>query len=342
MKTNLILIVFLTTTLASAQNIFQDDFGSYFTGSDLNTQGTWTNNSSNPGGLGAAIGAIPNNADVVATPISYLNYGTSSNAVRISPDSDGCGTPFTAVTDGNLYVGMVLNLSSAQANNNSDFFRVMSGGNFNTSFRLYATPAPGAFFIGVSKGANGNQINFTPNALAYNQDHLIIIKYTQASGTNDDVISVFVDPVYALGEPGTPTITNNVGLDQSGNLDRMTFRQNWTNGMPTGNAGLVSLALTWNDLTFTPLSTEQFDANSITIYGNNAKNGQLSISSNTVLENASLKVIALNGTVLEQKNITLSAAKNDITITPLQASGIYIVELIAPNGKRLTQKISVN
>jgi len=342
MKTKLIVIALLTTALGSAQNIFQDDFASYFTGADLNNQGSWTNNSSNPGGLGAAVGAIPNNADVIATPVAYLNYGTSSNSVKISPDSDGCGTAFPAVTSGDVYVGFVLNLSNAQANNNSDFFRVMSGNNLNSSFRLYATPAPGAFFLGVSKGANGNQINFTSNALGYNQNHLVIIKYTQASGTNDDVISVFVDPIYANGEPSIPTITNNVGLDQSGNLDRLAFRQNWTNGMPTGNAGLVSVARTWADLTFIPLSTEQFNVNTIAISGNDAKNGQLSITSNVAMENASLKIIALNGAVIDNKIITIEATQNSVNIIPLNTSGIYIITLTSQNGKRFIQKISVN
>ena len=342
MKTKLILVALLATFGTNAQNIFQDDFSTYFSGVDLNNQGNWSNNSSNPGGLGAAIGAIPNNADVLATPVSYPDYGASVNSIKISPDSDGCGTEFPTVTSGDLYVGFILNLTNAQANNNSDFFRVMSGANFTTTFRLYATPAPGAFFLGVSKGGNGNQINFTSNALGYNQDHLVIIKYTQAAGTNDDVISVFVDPIYANGEPSIPTITNNVGLDQCGNLDRLAFRQNWTNGMPTGNAGLVSVARTWADLTFIPLSTEQFNVNTIAISGNDAKNGQLSITSNVAMENASLKIIALNGAIIENKIITIEATQNSVNITPLNTSGIYIITLTSQNGKRFTQKISVN
>ncbi len=341
MKTKLILVALMATFSAHAQNIFQDNFSTYFTGVDLNTQGTWSNNSSNPGGLGAAIGAIPNNADVLATPVSYPDYGSSINSIKISPDSDGCGTEFPTVASGDLYVGFILNLTNAQANNNSDFFRVMSGGNFNTTFRLYATPAPGAFFLGVSKAANGNQINFTPNALAYNQDHLVIIKYTQGSGTNDDLISVYVDPAFAAGEPGTATITNNVGLDQAGNLDRLSFRQNWTNGMPTGNAGLLSLALTWADLGFT-LGKEQFNSNSIAISSTNAKNGELILQSNIALDHATLKIITINGAVIENKNIEIEATNNLISINPIRSAGVYIIEVTSKNGQRFVQKIMVN
>ena len=341
MKTKLILVALMATFGAKAQNIFQDNFSTYFSGVDLNGQGTWSNNSSNPGGLGAAIGAIPNNADVLATPVSYPDYGSSINSIKISPDSDGCGTAFPAVTSGDFYVGFILNLSNAQANNNSDFFRVMSGGNFNTTFRLYATPAPGAFFIGVSKGGNGNQINFTPNALAYGQDHLVIIKYAQGSGTNDDLISVYVDPAFAGGEPGTATITNNVGLDQAGNLDRLSFRQNWTNGMPTGNAGLLSLALTWADLAFS-LGTEQFNSNSIAISSSNAKNGELILQSNIAMEHATLKIVAINGAIIENQNIVIEAATNTIAINPIRSAGVYIIEVTSKNGQRFVQKIMVN
>jgi hypothetical protein len=193
----------------------------------------------------------------------------------------------------------------------------------------------------VSKGGNGNQINFTPNALAFNQDHLIIIKYTQGLGTNDDLIAVYVDPTFAGGEPDVPTITNNVGLDQAGNLDRLSFRQNWTNGMPTGNAGLLSLALTWGDLVFS-LGTEQFSSDSFAISSSNVKNGELLIQSKIAMENASLKIIAINGAVIENKNITLEATTNAMRINTIRSAGIYIVEIANSNGKRFTQKIMVN
>lgn len=341
MKTKLILVAMMATCSAFAQNIFQDNFSTYSTGVDLNGQGTWSNNSSSPGGLGAAIGANPNNADVIATAVSFADYGSSANAIKISPDSDGCGTPFTAVTTGDLYVGFVLNLSVAQANNNSDFFRVMSGSNFNTTFRLYATPAPGAFFLGVSKGANGNQINFTSNALAYNQDHLIIVKYSQGPANNDDSIAVYVDPAFAGGQPATATITNNIGLDQAGNIDRLCFRQNWTNGMPTGNAGLLSVALTWEDLGFS-LGTRQFESNSIVVSSANARSGELTVQSNQPLENATLKIVALNGTVIENKTINIETSTNVIAINPIPTNGIYIVEIATSKGNSFTQKIMVN
>jgi hypothetical protein len=342
MKTKLIIIALLTTAFASAQNIFQDDFAAYSTDADLNNQGTWTNNSSNPGGLGAAVGAIPNNADVVATAIAYPNYGTSSNAVKISADSDGCGTAFPAVTSGDLYVGFVLNLSNAQANNNSDFFRVMSGNNLNTTFRLYATPAPGAFFIGVAKGANGNQINFTSNALGYNQDHLIVIKYTQGAGTNDDVISVYVDPVYANGAPGTATITNNVGLDQSGNLDRLAFRQNWTNGMPTGKLGLVSVARTWDDLKFVPLATNQFHTdNRVWIDSENAKSGVISIVSEKELGSSLVQIYSLTGSLVDEKRVSVGKGKSDLHIIPLRSSSVYIIKVTDSQNQPYTTKIQL-
>ena len=342
MKRILLLLVLFCYGTHYAQNIFQDDFASYFSGVNLDGQGAWTHNSSNIGGLGAATGAIPANIKVIATPVSYLNYGASTNSIEIHADADGCGTGFPAVTSGNLYVSFVLNLSNTLANNNSDFFRVMSGNNLITSFRLYATNAPNAFFLGVCKGANGNQINFTPNAYSYNPDHLIVVKYAQGAGTSDDAIAVYVDPVYANGEPAFATITNNVGLDQSGSLDRLSFRQNWTNGMPTGHAGLVSVARTWADLSFVPLSTTPFNAsNTITISGQDAKNGVLNLKSSVTLDNATLQIIALNGVVVERKSVTIDPSVSSINIQPLQKFSVYIVAINDASGKHFTQKIMV-
>ncbi|WP_395053993.1 T9SS type A sorting domain-containing protein [Flavobacterium sp.] len=340
MKKLLLIITLFSVAFLNAQNIFQDDFSTYTSNQQLSGQGTWTNNSSNPGGLGVATsGGV--NSFVIDNNISYLNYGTSTKSIQIKPNSDGCGRAFTSVSSGSLYVGFVINLSVAQANNNSDFFRILSGDNFNTSCRLYATNAGGGFFIGVAKGANGNTISFTPNSYNYNQNHLVIIKYSQNVGANDDVVSVFVNPIYNSGEPTVPTTSTFSGNDQSGTIDRLSFRQNWTNGMPTGFVGLVSTSLTWADLTFQPLAVQEFSSSNFTIVSNEVKSGLLSIKSNLTLENVNLNIYDIQGRVLENKTISLNDYENNIQINSITNSGVYIVELVSDKGK-FSQKIVVN
>lgn len=344
MKKILLSIIILTATVSFAQNVFQDNFNSYTSGIDLSGQGTWTNNSTLPGGAGTASASGPGATKVVDIGMSYLNYGMSVKARDIKINSDGCGTPFTAINLGDAYFGMVLNLSSVQANNNSDFFRVMSGDNFNTSFRLYAISSGGGISFGIAKGANGNAITFTTTIYNLNTDHLLIFRYTKGSGASDDVISLYVDPIYADGLPTSPTITTNSGNDQVNavGLDRLNFRHNFTNGMPTGAAGLVSVAKTWMELTFQPLATNQFSKENFAISSSQVRNGILNIKSSIVLENASLKIYSIKGSLIDTKSISLEEAINDVLINPISSAGFYIIEITTENKQRFTQKILVN
>lgn len=341
MMKKLLFFLTLASTFSQAQNLLQDDLSLYNPDQQLSGQGTWTNNSSNPGGSGIAT-AGGTNANVLSSPISYAGYGSSAKSFQIKPNADGCGTPFTAVTEGSIYVGFVINLSAAQANSNSDFFRVLSGSNFNTSFRLYAINAGFSFYLSTAKGGNGNAI--AQSALSYNfdQDHLVIVKYTQLPGAGDDIVSVYIDPNFADGEPAIPSATTNTGGDQSGNVDRLTFRQNWTNGMPTGKAGLVSVAKTWNELGFLPLATSNFTTNNhFQVDAKEAKQGVLNIQSSKATSNASLKIYAINGSLIDAKTISFKSSSNSIAINPIETSGIYIVE-ITDADQKFTQKIVVN
>jgi len=340
MKKILLFTTLLQLFSVNAQNIFRDNFSSYTTGTPLSGQGPWSNNSSNPGGLGAAV-AGGSASNVTATPITYLNYGTSANAIEIKPNADGCGTSFSPVTSGELYVGFVLNLTAAQANNNSDFFRVMSNDNFTTSFRLYAVNTGFGFNLGVAKGANGNPIAFTPSSLNYNENHLIVIRYTQSAGTNDDVVSVYVDSEYITGQPASATMSTFAGNDQAGSIDRMAFRQNWTNGMPTGKAGLVSVANTWTDLGFEPLATQQFNKGTeMIVNADLGKQGSFDIQLQQAIQNATLAIFSANGNEVSRQSLSLEAGNNIINVRPMQ-SGLYIFEITTADNSRLVRKAVV-
>ncbi len=343
MKKFLILIFTLTATLTHAQNIFQDSFATYNSNAQLSGQGVWTNNSSFPGGLGSCVGAICQNAKVVDQNIAATSYGSSIKAFSLTPDTDGCGrafTPFTA--NGDLYVGMVINITNAQSSP-QDFFRVMSSGNLTTTFRMLVQPTSGSTYsIGIRKGDTGNPTVYTANSYNYGTDYLLIFKYNQAAGVNDDTITLYANANYAAGEAGnTASATNFAGNDQSGNIDRMSFRQNaGPAGMPTGKVSLVSVATTWETLSFN-LSNNEFNRNTFTISSNEVNNGVLNIKSGITLENAILSIYDIQGRKIDNKTISLEENINDIAINPIHNSGVYIVEITSGNNQRFTQKIVV-
>lgn len=343
MKKILLSLFTLTTTLSFAQNIFQESFASYNSNAQLSGQGVWTNNSSLPGGLGTCVGLACLNAQVVDQSISGGTYGSSAKAFSLTPDTDGCGrafTPFTA--NGNLYVGMVINITNAQSSPN-DFFRVMNGANLTTAFRMIVQPTGGSTYsIGIRKGDTTNPTVYTANSYNYGTDYLLIFKYTQAAGVNDDTITLYANANYAAGEAGnTASATNFAGNDQSGNIDRMSFRQNaGPAGMPTGKVSLISVATTWETLTFN-LSNTEITKNTFVISSNEVNHGILNIKSGITIENALLSIYDIQGRKIDNKTISLQESINDITVNPIKNTGIYVVEIISETGQRFTQKIIV-
>ena len=340
MKKALLIISLFFFNFSQSQNIFRDYFNSYSTGTQLSGQGTWTNNSSNSGGLGNCTGAICTNAQVLPTAISYNQYGSSPNSIQISPDTDGCGTAFTPSNSTNLYVGMVLNISNAISTSPTDFFRVMSGSNTNVAFRVTLQSFGGGFYVGISK-ANGSVFYFS-QAISYNTNHLIILKYTRAAGTTDDAVRLYVDPIISLGEPTTPDMATTSGTDAIGSIDRMCFRQNASLGLPTGRAGLLSVSGSWTGLIFPTLANETFEKTNFIALTSEIKNGILNIKSNITLVKAILTIYDIQGRTIETKNISLNETINDIAINPIRTRGVYIVEIISSNNQRFTQKIVVD
>lgn len=343
MKKILLSAFVFITTLTYAQNIVQESFTSYNSNAQLSGQGSWTNNSSLPGGLGTCVGALCTNARVVDRNMSSGTYGSSTKAFSLTPDTDGCGRSFTPFTDnGDLYVGMVINITSAQTSP-IDFFRVMSGGNLTTTFRMLVQATSGTTFnIGIRKGDTANPTVYTANSYNYGTDYLVIFKYTQASGVNDDTITIYANADYAAGESGnTVSATNFAGNDQSGSIDRMAFRQNaGPAGMPIGFVSLVSVAKTWETLTFN-LSNNNFNKNTFSIVSNQATNGILNIKSGMALDNAMLAIYDIQGRKVVSKTTDLTESDNEITINPIRNAGVYILEITSENNQRFTQKILV-
>lgn len=342
MNKKLLLIALLNSFAMFSQIIFTDDFSSYSAGQPLSGQGTWTNNSSLSAGLGSCgVGCI--SSSIVNTSISYPNYGSASKSLSISSNQDAVGTVFTSVSSGSLYLSFVVNFSSAvndPLNSSSqDFFRVMSSGNYNTAFRIGAYNSGGGFVIFMQKGSGTKVYS---SALSYNQNHLLVLKYTYNPGANDDLVSLFVDPNISASEPTTTFQTSDGGAgttDYTTAIDRMNFRANYST-IPTGVVGLVKGSKTWSDLTLATSSIE-FKSDFI-VNAKEAKNGILSINSSKNITSAQLKIYDIQGKLIDIKSISLTNSINEIMINSINASGAYIVEIVSDSESKFVQKIMVN
>ncbi len=352
MNTKLLVACLLSSYFLTAQNIFKDDFSTYTVGTPLHSQGLWSHlNDAANGGFGAGgcnpvtSGGSCSSSNVVSNTIAYPNYGSSINSIEIAGFLDNPGHPLQPVViGGDLYVGMVLNFSTAPAVGSAfDFFRAANSDTSLITFRLLVQDAGTGYKVGIRKGASSNPTVYTDAILNYNQDNLVIIKYSHLADVNDDIVNLYVNSDYASGEPISPSATTNTGIDQSGNIDRIFFRLgfNTDGALPTGYAGLVSAARTWFDLGFIPLSVDQFDATSFTVIGSQASKGLLSINSKMAISNATLNIYTITGQLIENKTISLEATNNDIAICPVHQAAVYIVELITENGTKFTKKITI-
>ncbi len=341
MKKAAICILLLAFIKGYSQTIFQDNLDNYTVNTQLSGQGTWTNNSSN-GGTGACTGALCVNAKVLTPGFNYLNYGSSTKSLQLLSDTDGCGTLFTPVTSGDVYVGFMINVSSAATNPN-DFFRVNNGSFTTTTFRVFVKTVSGnTYSLGISKGAPGNATVYTTNVYSFNQDYLVILKYSQLAGAADDQLNLYVNPVMVNGVPTTPDATTNSGTDQSGNLDRLVFRQNTTVATtPTGRAGLVSVARSWTGLIFPNMAAPSYTAEQLTINASHAKEGIMEFTSEFTAEQTEFSIYNLEGKLLDYYCISLKKGTNQIAIHPIANAGIYLVSF-ACDGKNFQHKIIVH
>ena len=343
MTKKLLLLALLNGFAMFSQLVFNEDFSTYTTGQPLSGQGTWTNNSSLNGGLGSCTGIGCVSSTITNYNLSYQNYGSAAKALSISSNQDAVGTIFTGVTSGSLYLSFVVNLSSTISDpSNSlshDFFRVMSSGNYNTTFRMGAYNSGSGFVVFIQKGAGAKVYS---NVLPFNQNQLLVMKFVINPGTNDDSLSLFVNPDVSLAEPSTTIQTIDGGLgttDYTGAIDRMNFRSNYST-IPTGYIGMVKVSKSWGSLS---LNTPNLQNNSsFIINGKEAKNGNLSIKSNRNIASALLNIYAIQGNKIDSKNISLVDSLNEVSILNLNVSGTYIIELIENSGAKFVQKIIVN
>ncbi len=344
----LLVIAFLTVGISQGQNIFKDDFSTYTINQELSGQGLWSNSPIAPNvGIGACLplsGSEPcSGTKVIGQSVSYLGYGESINTILLGPVQDGVARAITPiVTGGDLYVGLVLNITSAPTTAGSpvDFLRVINSDATQVTYRLLVKDAGFGYNVGIRKGASSNATAYTGSSFNYGENVLVILKYSHLTGPDDDIVNVYVNPLYSNGEPATASATTASGFDQSGAIDRIAFRMNYNvaASMPTGVLGLVSTSTTWEGLTFLPLGVNQFEANNVTI-SSVLENGQLQINSKNSLNNVQIKLYSATGALLEQKMIDVPTGSSQIGLASKLSSGVYIVQLNDESGEKSSFKI---
>ncbi len=335
MKKNVLtaFIFSIYSIISFAQPLFKSNFNAMTANIDISGQDGWTNNSSTYGcGLCVGIGCI--NSDVVAKNMSYPNYSTDSLAVRISDNQDCFGHAFSSViTSGSFYFSFIINVDSADATP-QDFMRFLSEGAFNTMLRV-RTNSGGASSFYLSLADNGGLFGTNnTSGLAFNTNHLIVIKYEFISGPANNIVSVFINPNVLLAPP-VPALSFVCSSEGFGSIDRFGVRTNASSGIPGAWLGGFVVDTVWNNLATPSMIGELVQAYSISP---NPCNDQLNIKSNHAEFVYSL-YSTLGAEVLKgrayQSNVSIEVSS--------LAKGIYLLSLTDAKDNPLgVKKISIN
>lgn len=326
MKKQILSLLLLSLALQSnAQIILHQDFSALNLGK-LDTQNGWTNNTS-LGGTGGLI-AVAENVSVSANPLSYPNYGNANKSIAMKQvDQDGPGHLLaTPITAGTYYFSFLANFTANPTiNSYYDVLRMLNGGAFTTSARIWVQPGSTGlgFKVGIKIGDSANPAAITSSDYSFNQTHLFVVKYVIKSGTSDDTMSLFIDPAFASGEPATATLSAPAAtFEFSNNIDRVAFPFNTPKaGKAEGKIGLLSIARTWNELAF-PETLATRDVNIDQKVTFHYEKGTVAIQQKD-FNNSEVKIVSAEGRIVF--NSKLNAQKNQQFSVGQLPKGIYIL-----------------
>ncbi len=333
-------ILFLYS-VTSAQ-LLQDNFSSYVTGNDLNNQGGWSNNSSNPGGGGNCAGAICDNQKIAATSLSFPGYGSSGKSIITGPGRDATGKGWASnITSGSVYASFLINFSdivcTSTCSSEFGFFRLVNrSSNFSFAVRMLAKKATASSFqLGVEKGSGGNKV-FTTNAYNFNTTYLVVLKYIINSGsTTDDVMQLYINPDMSAAEPASAELNSNLGTD-AGSIDIAAVQFNFNSAglLPAGNYGMLTVATQWSQLTFTPASVNNPDRDfsGVKVFASSSSQAIFQISSRRA-DNITIEVTDVMGRVVLRRHEKLQTGANSFIMPTVSFSkGVYSVRAVSSKG----------
>ncbi|WP_264510354.1 T9SS type A sorting domain-containing protein [Flavobacterium sp. N1719] len=333
-----LLISFCCAYFVQAQNIFREDMGTYTTNVSLSGQGGWTN-SEDTYGLGSCTATSCTNSTVVQQTVGYLNWGTANRSVVLTPNGDGCGMPFTSQSTGYVYLGFVLRLTDCSSTN-YEFMR-LCGGNLQTvAMKIYVKKLSSTQYnVGISK--NAGNIVWSSTNYNFNTNQLIVLKYGFMSGASDDLLLMYTNPNINNTEPSLPNAITNIGDDATSHFDHLIINQLSPNA-PSGRIGLISMARSWTTLKFSALENESFTANQF-IINQNPIDHTITIQNGAESDTYSLEFYNSIG----QRVYTTSVELSNGSVTPIDvntslATGMYLVQIINKEKKKVIKKLMVN
>lgn len=221
------------------QMLLEENF-SYTVGTALNANG-WSTHSANAN-------VITVTAPTISYP-GYLSSGIGNEVTLISGmTGEDVNKGFTAQTSGSVYVGFLVNVTSASTG--GDYFFHLGPATIGTTFRgrvFVKKDASDNLAFGISH-TSSSTVAYTGFDYSMATTYLIVVKYTFVSGTANDIAAIFINPVLGAAEP-TPTVVNTDTPSDPSDIGCVALRQGSTATTPGLYLDGIRVGTSWVDVT---------------------------------------------------------------------------------------------
>ncbi|HOW30950.1 MAG TPA: lamin tail domain-containing protein [Bacteroidales bacterium] len=225
------------TSGVKAQLLFEENFA-YPVG-DLLTAHGWANHS-----------GTSNFIAVTAASINYTNYQSSGIGEEITLTSSGedVNKQFTAQSTGAVYASFIANITSASTT--GDYFFHLGATAMGTNFKariFVKKDASNNVAFGVAHSTTA--ANYSGFSYSLNTTYLIVVKYSFVSGTANDVVSIFINPVIGDPEPASPLVSNTDTPTDPIDIGTVALRQGTAGNLVGLKLDGIRIGTTWTSVT---------------------------------------------------------------------------------------------
>ncbi len=244
MKKNLLFYLLMSTLFVAgfslkgnAQLLFEENFA-YPVG-DLLTAHGWVAHS----------GAGTNSIATTAGSITYSNYQSSGIGEEITMATNGedVNKQFATQTTGSVYAGLLVNIISATTT--GDYFFHLGPTTLGTTFKaklFVKKDASNNLAFGISQASN--TANYSGFNYTIGTTYLLVVKYTIVSGTANDVVNLFINPVIGDPEPASPLLTNTDTPTDPVDIGSVAMRQGGTSSGASLKLDGIRIGTTWSSV----------------------------------------------------------------------------------------------
>jgi len=291
-------LLVVTSLVGRGQTLLVEDFN-YSAATALTANG-WTAHS------GAGTSPIM----VDATGLSYAGYYSSNIGLsaKVVLGGEDVNKGITSQNSGSVYMAAMVNVTAAFTG--GDYFlhfSQTSGATAGTFFaRIFAKKdASNNLAFGISKGGTANYTGFT---YSLNTTYLLVLKYTFVSGTLNDNVDLYINPIIGSPEPAaTISYTDAASADPTA-LAGICIRQGSGTAAPTALIDGIRVATTWAEAVKAP---DTPPALSSTTPADNATD---------VAANATLSMTFSKNIVKGTGNITIKKVSDDSAVQTIDVT----------------------